>query len=98
MQNKRAAGAGRYAPGMGHGHVDDALARTGAARGQRSRVAYRPHLRPHAHSPQLQEQNPASKQPRYTAPVNNRSTHFASPISGLSRLKPDLDKTVAALY
>ena len=47
------------AAGKGCGHVDDALARTGAVRGQRLRVAHRPRLRPHAHSlpPRLKNRN-----------------------------------------
>lgn len=73
--------------------MDDALARTGTARGQREYTL--PTVRAFAHMPTaldhgVQKPRPGSK---YTGQSNNGSTRFASSISGRSRLIPGLEKT-----
>lgn len=84
-------GAGRFAPGKAAGQVDDAPGGApGSGRGQRRRC---PPPAPFAHLPTASHHrqiNPGNT----LAAVYNGSTRFASPISGRSRLIPDLETTV----
>jgi hypothetical protein len=69
--------------------VDDALARTGAARGQRWRVAHRPRLRPHAHRlPPWSDQKTQSK--------GNALAHCAT--SGERHAVTNCGKNSAVIY
>ena len=73
--------------------MDDALARTGAVRGQRCAL---PTARAFAHLPAaLDHEHMTLKFTRaqYTGRFHNGSTRFASSISDLSRGIPHLEKT-----
>ena len=87
----------RHARHQGCGHVDDALARTAAQHGQRGyTVAHPPPPSPTCPQPATTCRRSPNQQPNTLAAIYNRSTRFASPISGRSRLIPRLETTVAA--